>query len=351
MNSLADLRMRRAGPLSYLCSNAAELIVYLVCFAGLLSVLLAADAFDRLYRWTRLYEGWQLGEIFLALCAMGSVSLVFVLRRWALEYRDKRKILRLSAELTEALKAAKAADEAKSTFLATLSHELRTPLNTINGYAELMESGIMGPIDTRYVSYARDIRESGEHLLSIINGMLDLTRAASGSLDLQRESVDPRDLTIASFKMLAAQADAKDIELECDFPEDLPDILVDPQRMRQVFTNLVGNAVKFSPPGSRVTVSGKILADAVSIAVSDAGIGMDPKDLPRIVEPFVQLDGDLAREQEGAGLGLALVKRFVELHGGTLAFDTAPGRGTTASVTLPQTAAKPAAVLTQAAGA
>lgn len=342
--------MRFTGPLSHLRRNAAELIVYLGTFVGLLSVLLAADAFDRLYLWTRLHESWQLDEIILAVCAMGMVSLAFVLRRWALEYRDKRKIMRLSAELTEALKAAKAADEAKSTFLATLSHELRTPLNTINGYAELMESGMMGPIDTRYVSYARDIRESGEHLLSIINGMLDLTRAASGSLDLQCADVDLRKLTTATFKHVAPQADTKDIEFEGDFPEDFPAVFVDPQRMRQVLINLVDNAVKFSPPGSRVTVSGEILAGAVRLAVRDEGIGMDPKDLPRVVEPFVQLDGDFAREQEGAGLGLALVKRFVELHGGALAFDTAPGQGTTVSITLPLTAAGPAAVFTRAAG-
>jgi signal transduction histidine kinase len=350
MKSLADPRTRLIGPVSYLRRNAAELIVYGACFVGLLSVLLAADAFDRLYRWTRLYEDWQVDEIFLALCAMGIVSFFFVLRRWVLEYRDKRKIMRLSAELTEALKAAKSADEAKSTFLATLSHELRTPLNTINGYAELMESGIMGPIDARYVSYARDIRESGEHLLSIINGMLDLTRAASGSLDLQCTSVDPRDLTAASFKVLAAQADAKDIELAYDFSEGFPNIFADPQRLHQVFINLIGNAVKFSPPGSRVTVRGKVLGEAVSIDVSDQGIGMDPKEVWRICEPFVQLESDFDREQEGAGLGLALVKRFVELHGGTLSFETAIGRGTTATVNLPQAAALPAAVLTWAAG-
>lgn len=350
MKPPAASKLRLTGPMSYLRRNAAELIVYIACFGGLLSVLLAADAFDRLYRWTRAHEAWQLDEIFLALCAMGIVSFLFVLRRWVLEYRNKREIMRLSADLADALKAAKSADEAKSTFLATLSHELRTPLNTINGYAEMMESGMMGPIDTRYVSYARDIRESGEHLLSIINGMLDLTRAASGSLDLQCKRVDPRDLIRDSLKALTPQADAKDIELEYEVAENFPAILADPQRMRQVIINLVGNAVKFSPPGARVKVAGKVQADAVRLTVSDEGIGMDPKDLPRIVEPFVQLDGEFAREQEGAGLGLALVKRFVELHGGRLAFETAPGQGTTVSVILPQAAEQPAAILTRAAG-
>jgi signal transduction histidine kinase len=348
ITEVATVRHRGARVAHYLRRNAVELIVYAGCFVGLLPVLLAADAFDSFYKWSRRYESWEADEIFLALCAMGIVSFAFVLRRWVLEYRDKRKIVKLTVDLREALRAAKVADEAKSAFLANLSHELRTPLNTINGYAEMMESGIMGPIDARYAGYARDIRESGEHLLAIINGILDLTRVASGALDLRCSEMDLCEVTRNTFKDLAAQADAKDIELENCVPADFPAIVADAQRIRQVLANLVANAIKFSPPGRHVVVAAARGRDSVSISVRDQGIGMDPKELPRIVEPFVQLDCDFSREQEGAGLGLALVKRFVELHGGTLAFETASGKGTTVSVTLPQAAAAP--LLTRAAG-
>ena len=334
----------------YLRQNAFEVAIYLVSFIALLSILLAVDAFDSVYHWSRGQENWELDEVVLAICVMGAVSLVFVLRRWVREYRDKREILKLSMDLGEALKAAKAADEAKSAFLATLSHELRTPLNTIKGYAELMESGMMGPIDPRYASYARDIRESGEQLLETINGMLDLTRVTSGGLDLRSEVIALRDEVRYSFKQLAEQASAKDIDLKNDVPEDLPIILADRQRIRQVLASLLGNAVKFSAAGTRVEVGASATPESVVVTVRDQGIGMDPKDLSRIVEPFVQLDSDFSREQEGAGLGLALTKRFVELHKGSLEFESAPGQGTTVIVTLPRPEATSDSALTGAAG-
>lgn len=349
---LESTRRRGARAVHYLRRNSGEVIIYVATFAGLLSVLLAADAFDLLYEWSRAHESWQLDEIILAVCALGFVNFAFVLRRWVLEYRDRRKILQLTVDLRRALKAAKGADEAKSAFLANLSHELRTPLNTINGYAELMESGIMGPIDARYVGYAKDIRESGEHLLSIINGILDLTRVASGALDLKREIFSLDQKVHDCFRALAPLADSKEIELVNAVAADFPPLVADPQRIGQVLASLVDNAIKFSPPDSRVIVSAEQRGFEVAVTVRDQGIGMNPEDLSRAVEPFVQLDSDFSRVQEGAGLGLALVKRLVELHSGSLSFDTAPDRGTAVTFTLPQKQALPAAApLTRAVGA
>ncbi len=332
-------RLRRFGITSGLRAFYGELLTYAVVFVVLLYVLHAVDAFDTLYAWSRAHEDWELDEIILAVLSVGTTGFVFVARRWHSEYRDKRAIRKLSEELEQALAAARAADETKSAFLANLSHELRTPLNAINGYAELMEAGFAGPINARYAGYAKNIRESGEHLLSLINDILEVTRAASDSIRLRREPIDLRSLGQRCFRLLGVRAAEQNISLRNLVAADLPPVCADSQRLQQVLTNLIGNAIKFSPAGAEIQLNASFVGDTVVIEVRDFGIGMDPAAVDRATEPFVQLDSGFARNHEGVGLGLALVKRFVELHGGTLDFNTAPGKGTAVFVTLPQPAA------------
>jgi len=322
-----------------LSENLAELLAYAACYVALVAVMVATDALDSFYAYSRAHEGWELDEIVLATVALGFTGFAFVVRRWRMEYKDKQRIQVLTEELQQALQAAHAADDAKAAFLATLSHELRTPINAISGYAQIMEGGLMGPIDARYAGYARNIRESGEHLLGLINNILEVTRAASGSIRLQRETVDLHALTRQCFMLMSVRAAEEGIDLVNRVPADFPAVSADSQRLGQVLINLVGNAVKFSPPGSAVTVSAAVRGGDLRIEVRDRGIGMTPEDAERALQPFVQIDNPLKKRREGAGIGLALVKRFVELHGGSLKLDSAPGRGTTAIVTLPDAVA------------
>lgn len=315
-----------------------ELLIYVAVSVAMFLVLAPIDALERLHSFSRDQEDWELDEAVLAIMIAGFTSFIFVVRRWRIEHKDKLEIEALTDELQQALKSATAANKAKSAFLASLNHELRTPLNAISGYAQLIESGFMGPIDERYAGYAKDIRESGEHLLAIVNDILDITRLEAGKVRLYREKANLFDVTRECFKLLYLRAEKGGIALVNGVPNDLPLIDVDVKRLKQIIINLVGNAVKFAPSGSEVTVTAYTEGEAVVIKVRDQGIGMNQKDLARALEPFVQIDSGLSRNHEGAGLGLAIVKYFVELHGGTLMFDTAPGRGTTVTVTLPQTA-------------
>lgn len=315
--------------------NVAELLTYAACYVALAVAMIATDTLDAIYVYSRAHEAWELDEIVLATVALGFTGFAFVVRRWRIEYRDKQKIQVLTEELQQALQAARVADDAKAAFLATLSHELRTPINAISGYAQIMERGLMGPIDARYAGYATDIRHSSEHLLGLINDVLEVRRGTSGSLRLHREILDLHALTQHCFMLLRGRAAEEGIALVSRVPADLPAIAADPQRLGQVLINLVGNAVKFSPAGSEVTVTAALRGADLRIEVRDRGIGMTPEEAERAVQPFVQIDNALSRRREGAGIGLALVKRFVELHGGSLRLETAPGRGTTAIVSLP----------------
>ncbi|WP_340117321.1 HAMP domain-containing sensor histidine kinase [Pelagibius sp. 7325] len=331
-------RLPKDAPAQLPRGIVVELLIYgMVCIA-LYLVLVHIDAFDMVYVLSRDHEAWDLDEAILAIASAGLTSFIFVVRRWRIEHKDKLQIEALTKDLHQALKSATAAHKAKSAFLASLNHELRTPLNAISGYAQLIESGFMGPIDERYAGYAKDIRESGEHLLAIVNDILDMTRIEAGKVRLYRENANLFEVTRECFKLLYLRAEKGGIALVNGVPNDLPLINVDVKRLKQIIINLVGNAVKFAPRDSQVSVTACTEGEAVVIKVCDQGIGMDPKDLEHALEPFSQIDSGLSRNHEGAGLGLAIVKYFVELHGGTLAFDTAPGRGTTVIVTLPQTA-------------
>jgi signal transduction histidine kinase len=244
-------------------------------------------------------------------------------------------------EAGRARETAEAASRSKSEFLANMSHELRTPLNAVMGFAEIIRDALMGPVDLRYQDYARDIYESGGHLLSLINDVLDLSKIEVGRLDLQEETIDLSALIASCESIVSVRAKDAGLTLVAELPDELP-LTCDARRMKQIVLNLLSNAVKFTPSGGRVTVSVRPLEGGeLAVAVADTGIGMRPQDVAIALEPFRQIDSAMTRRYEGTGLGLPLVQRLVALHGGTLTIDTAPGLGTTVTVTLPASRCTP----------
>ncbi len=267
------------------------------------------------------------------------------LRRHVAELEATKRDLQATTEkLHEALRAAAAGSEAKSQFLATMSHELRTPLNAVIGSAEMMTREIYGPInDHRYAEFARTIASSGQHLLDLINDILDVSGLDAGRVELQETEVDVEGLVDGTLRMLEGQAGTAGIMLVSRVPTDLPILSADQRRLRQVLLNLVSNALKFTPAGGRVTVSAAVERAGLVLAVTDTGIGIAAEDIPRALEQFGQVDNRFSRRYPGTGLGLPLSKRLVELHDGTLSIESTVGAGTTVTVTLPTERLRPRA--------
>jgi len=250
--------------------------------------------------------------------------------------KEQEEALRRSERVaTTARERAEAADRAKSAFLATMSHELRTPLNAIIGFSEIMERMMFGPLPERYHAYSKLIRSSGDHLLAIINDILDLAKLQSGRMELHLDAVDIDDAIEHACDFVAGQAAANEIDLECVVEERLPRLTADEVRFRQILINLMSNAVKFTKPGGKVIVSARQRGAAIVIEVRDSGIGIAPEDIAKALEPFGQVDNEMTRRHNGTGLGLPLSKNLVELHGGSLEIESTLGKGTTARVILP----------------
>ena len=258
---------------------------------------------------------------------------------WVTLFVDLTERRRFEDALRDAKEAAEAANRSKSDFLAHMSHELRTPLNAVIGFSEIIFREMFGPVgEPRYADYARDIHASGTHLLNVIGDILDIAKAESGNAELDEQAVDLGDIAAASVRLIEPRAHAGQIRVETRVAPDLPKIDADARRLKQVLINLLANAVKFTPPGGRVTVEVDLAPDGgARLVVRDTGIGMKAEDIPRALEPFSQVDNALSRRFEGTGLGLPLSKKLVELHGGRLAIESALDRGTTVTVTLPPT--------------
>jgi signal transduction histidine kinase len=238
--------------------------------------------------------------------------------------------------LSLALIAAAGANHAKSEFLASMSHELRTPLNAVIGFSETMVMEMFGPIGARYRDYAKDIHNSGAHLLSLINDVLDLSRLDAGQTELHEEDFDIGLLITESMRMVTGQAAKGGISLSSDVAPGLPLVRADKRRIKQVLINLMSNALKFTPANGRVRVQAAMTDDGgIAMVVRDSGIGIDPADIPKVFERFGQVDSSLARKYQGTGLGLPLSKQFVELHGGSLTLESTVNLGTTVTVRLP----------------
>ncbi|KIL98475.1 Signal transduction histidine kinase [Paramagnetospirillum magnetotacticum MS-1] len=253
-----------------------------------------------------------------------------------LSFTDITDRKHIEQTLREAKDEAERGNRTKNTFLANISHELRTPLNAIIGFSEMMKHEIFGPLEpASYRAYVDDIHESGMHLLELINDILDMSKAEAGMTDLMETAVHVPDLIRAAIRLLNRRAENAAISLTEDLPPNLPTLLADERRLRQIILNLGSNAVKFTDDGGAVTIGAKVTEAGFVIRVADTGIGMTPEDVQRVMEPFVQADTRLSRKYEGSGLGLPLAKALVIAHGGTLNLDSQPGRGTVVTVTFP----------------
>jgi signal transduction histidine kinase len=250
-----------------------------------------------------------------------------------------REVSEASRQLKEANAELARANVAKNAFLAGMSHELRTPLNAIIGFSELLVDQKLGALSALQVEYMEDILRSSRHLLRVINDVLDLARVASGRLDLSLEPLAVGLVAGEVISNLRPLAEAKRIEMRMSFDESLPEVVADSGRLRQILYNLLSNALKFTPDGGVVTVSGRPPEDAagfLEILVTDTGAGIHPEDQERIFLEFERVESGYARSQTGTGLGLPLASRLVALHGGRLWVESAgEARGSTFHFTLP----------------
>ncbi|MGH6990011.1 MAG: ATP-binding protein, partial [Stellaceae bacterium] len=238
--------------------------------------------------------------------------------------------------LRTAKEAAEDASRAKTDFLTNMSHELRTPLNAVIGFSEIIATEMLGPVGTpKYKEFAGDILFSGRHLLQIINHVLDIAKLQWGRMEIEHNPTDLAASVEEAVRIARIQAEAGGIALEITVEDGLPRIAGDAIRLRQVVLNLLSNATKFTPSGGRITVGLKRVGAMVELTVRDTGIGMNPSDIPTALEPFRQVDSSITRKYGGTGLGLPLCKLFVELHGGEFGVISAPGQGTTVTITLP----------------
>jgi two-component system, cell cycle sensor histidine kinase DivJ len=245
-----------------------------------------------------------------------------------------RKVQEQALELART--AAEQADASKSRFLATMSHELRTPLNAIIGFSEMIvqEDALM--IDAaRRQEYAQLINDSGQHLLSVVNGILDMSKMESGNFEISPEPFAPRAALVNCCNLLALKARENGVDLVTRAPEDLPVMTGDPRAFRQIVLNLVANAVKFTERGGSVVVSASVEGPRLMLRVTDTGVGIAVDDLKRIGDPFFQAGKTYQRKHEGTGLGLSIVKGLVGLHNGEINVQSKVGEGTTVSVALP----------------
>ncbi|HVP84068.1 MAG TPA: ATP-binding protein [Rhizomicrobium sp.] len=249
---------------------------------------------------------------------------------------DITDMIHTQEELKRARDEAERANKAKSAFLANMSHELRTPLNAILGFSGFIEHQAMGEIaNKRYVEYAGDIRESGEHLLAIINDLLEHSRVEAGKTELREERFDIAAAIEQARLFCEPRAQSAGVQLRTRIAPGLPPVLGDELRIRQVLINLVSNAVKFTPDGTVDIVARIDGGGCLRIDVRDTGIGMDQAGIEQALKPFGQVDSGLSRKFEGTGLGLPLAKSLVELHGGTLSVASERGQGTVVTVVLP----------------
>ena len=246
-------------------------------------------------------------------------------------------LVRLADDLRSAHDRAERANRAKSEFLANMSHELRTPLNAVIGFSEIIKDESHGPVgNDRYREYAKDINDSGRHLLDLINDILDLSKIESGTEQLYEEDIVIPEVIGAILTLVKGRAHGGRIEVELDAGDGLPGLRADRRKLKQILVNLLSNAIKFTPEGGKVSLRIWCREDSGHVVqVVDTGIGIRLEDIPKALAPFQQVDADLNRKFEGSGLGLPLTKALVELHGGVLDLQSQVGIGTSVTVRFP----------------
>ena len=249
--------------------------------------------------------------------------------------KSQTRIVELAESYEQEKIRAEEANQSKSEFLANMSHELRTPLNAINGFSDIMKKELFGPLgDPRYKEYVADILFSGKHLLSLINDILDMSKIEAGKMNLHVETIDINELIQQVIRIVRGRAEENGQKL-IYAPADTREIEADPRQVKQILLNLITNAIKFTPEGGVVGVDVNVKSAGIIVQVSDTGIGISPEDLERLAKPFEQVENENTRKVEGTGLGLALSKSLVELHGGNFKIESVVGEGTTVIFTLP----------------
>ncbi|WP_207483419.1 ATP-binding protein [Arenibaculum pallidiluteum] len=259
--------------------------------------------------------------------------------------RDITQARQAEAQLREAKEQAELANRTKSEFLAHMSHELRTPLNAVIGFSEIIKDELFGPNhNPRYQEYARDIHDSGRHLLTLINEILDLAKVEAGGVELREETIEVEKVLESCRRLVRERAAAGQIVLNIGAEPGLPRLLVDVTRLKQILLNLLSNAVKFTTPGGEVRLEARRAQDGgVVLTVADTGIGMSEEQLDIAFQPFRQVENAFNRKYQGTGLGLPLSKALAELHGGSVTIESEPGKGTRVRVWLPSSRLVPAA--------
>ena len=238
--------------------------------------------------------------------------------------------------LEKARAEAERANAAKSRFLASMSHELRTPLNAIIGFSEMLTKENLLMIDARRrQDYAHLINGSGRHLLSVVNGMLDISKIETGNFEIAPEPFAPKPVIEDCCNLLALKAGEAGIEIDARLPAELEEVVADKRALNQIMINLLSNAIKFTPRGGMVAVSAKTDAQCMAVTVEDNGVGIDSEDLRRVGDPFFQAHSSYDRRRDGSGLGLSIVKGLLALHGGDMQIASRLGQGTRVTIRLP----------------
>ncbi|WP_162906911.1 sensor histidine kinase [Algihabitans albus] len=299
----------------------------------LISDLLASER-DGTIGWLKKFE---IG-LFTAMLTLLLLEAVFIF--WPLVRKIVQSIDEVEASQEETRRMAEKAEKAsraKSNFLASMSHELRTPLNAIIGFSDTLERELFGPLGSqRYRGYAGDIRKSGEHLLNLVNDLLDLSRAEAGRMTLEEGTVDLVATTEATLAMMRGRADQAGVALVCDLPKGLPGLSGDALKIRQILINLLSNAVKFTPAMGTIRIAARCQQDGVlSLTVTDTGSGIPEAEIERLMQPYETLSPAVADNRDGTGLGLAIASDLMRLHGGRLELTSQLGRGTVATMFFP----------------
>lgn len=247
----------------------------------------------------------------------------------------ENKVEEKTKQLRQANIALEQANRLKSEFLATMSHELRTPLNAIIGFAEVLKDDVIGPLNKEQKECLDDIHSSGQHLLSMINNILDFSKIEAGKFELTYEEFSFEEVIGEVLNAVFEFANKKGIRMQTQFHPDIPLIIADKVKFKQIMFNLLSNAIKFTPENGKVTIYAKLAEQYIQIEVIDTGIGIKSEDIDKLFKPFLQLDGSYSRRYEGTGLGLILTKHLVELQGGKIWVESEYGKGSTFTFTLP----------------
>jgi two-component system, cell cycle sensor histidine kinase PleC len=287
---------------------------------------------------------WRKLNSFQYIAVSGIVSIFLLLLMMLIFFSRRAEAIiarqhELNLELTAAAAAAESENRDKSMFLANISHELRTPLNAIIGFSEILSNELDSTLAQQHSEYIRDIHQSGKHLLSLINDILEFSKAEAGKLEVDLSEIDGTKMVKNSIRLMIPRAEEAQVTLLEDLPRKPFVLHTDAKKLKQVLLNLLSNAVKFTPPNGKVKVTAwhDTAKDRAIFVVTDTGIGIAPKDISKVMTPFGQVESHLSRRYEGTGLGLPLSKKLVELLGGTFSIESEVGVGTTITLDFPMT--------------